>query len=98
MTYIEKQPCSIDLYNSQEVIQHFRDLISMGHMLDIDMDTEMSNFRKKLREFGYDVDIIHHLTQLACFGTIYEAELPHPIRNRGDYWEWMRLKPRSKQR
>lgn len=89
-----KQLCSIDLYNVQEIIQRFHDLINIGPMLDIDYELEMFKFRKELKNFGYDKDRIQQFVQLACFGSIYESEMPPPIKNRGDYWEYLKLKSR----
>ena len=90
----EEQHCLIDLQDVQEVIQHFRDLISIGPMLSCDYELEMFKFKKKLVGEGYSDERVHQFVQLACFGTIYEGEIPPPIKNRGDYWEFLKIKSR----
>lgn len=93
---MEKNQCQLDLNNTQDIIQHFRDLINIGPMLECDYELEMIKFKKKLLIAGYSGERIQHFEQLACFGTIYEAELPPPIKNRGDYWEWLKIAPRCR--
>ncbi|MEK0367599.1 MAG: hypothetical protein QQN45_06675 [Nitrosopumilus sp.] len=93
---MEKQPCSIDLCDIKEVIQHFRDFLNVGPLLDMDYELEMLKFKRQLFAVGYNHERIQQMLQLACFGTIYEAEIPPPIKNRGDYWEYLKNKSRTR--
>lgn len=85
-------PCEINLYEPKEIIQHFRDLINIGSMLDVDYEEEMCRFRRKLKKFGYDNESVTHFVEYACFGNRWEQEIEPPIKNRGNYWEWLKIR------
>jgi hypothetical protein len=63
-------------------------------MLDIDFFDELISFMNKLKEIGWSDDSIQHFREIACFGTIWECEIPPPIRNRGDFYEWLKTRAR----
>jgi hypothetical protein len=65
-------------------------------LLNGDYEEKMCKFKVRLQASGYSEERVVQFIHLACFGTIWEAELPPPIKNRGDYFEWMKIAPRSR--
>ena len=82
--------CFVDTDNEYEIVLHFRDLINMGHMLDIDYELEIIKFQNRLYSHGWSRDKIAMMMHRACFATIYEAILPHIMPERGDWYEYQR--------
>ena len=83
-------PCKIDMFDQYSIVLHIRDLINMGSMLEMDYEAELVKFQKELVNFGWSLDNVVMMLQRACFGTIYEAELPHMPKERGDWYEYQR--------
>ncbi len=84
----------IDMKSEWQIILHFRDLINMGPMLQIDTDEEIWKFKKKCKEAGYGDEQIAILVEKACKHTIYEEHLPHRIKDKGNQADWLRNKGR----
>ena len=72
----------IDMKNEWQVVLHFRDLINMGPMLQMDVDEEIWKFKKKCMESGYSRERVEELVQKACVHTIYEQQMPHRIKDK----------------
>jgi hypothetical protein len=59
-------------------------------MLNWDLAEELHKFRRRLKEVGWNDDIIASLEEVAYSRTIYEGELPHIQKDRGNYLEYIR--------
>jgi len=91
----KKPPCYVDLMDKRSVIQYFRDLANVGHLLAEDVNILRYKFRKRLIEKGWEPEELNKLEEIAMSRTIWEQYLTR-IRNRGDWWEYLRLRPRLK--
>ncbi len=86
--------CLIDLYNRWEVMKHFRDLVNIGPMLQMDVEQEIMDFRHLAIEFGWSLSEIKKIEEQAYSYTIYEQSLPHIQKEAGDRFEWMKNRSR----
>lgn len=99
----ERGPAEVDVFEDGEVIQYIRDLYNLSELLEKGVDSVLLAFIRQLKRAGYLDDRIHKFITLAGYGTNYEKcvnmfgekVVPRPIPNRGDYKEWLRLKPRA---
>lgn len=95
-----KQPCQIDLINEKEIIQYIRDLINLTPFLKNGFDAELLTFIKQLKGAGWGKQQIDRFITLASYNTVYENAVnvfgerivPVPIKNRGDWKEWLKIK------
>jgi hypothetical protein len=71
---------------------HFRDLLNIGPILDINLEEELGKFRGKLIDAGWGSVEIHTIEVEACSHTRYEADLPRMPLERGDRFEYLRNK------
>ena len=84
----------IDMTREWQIILHFRDLINIGPMLCMNVDEEIWKFKKKCREANYDDKKIEAFIEKACVHTIYERQMPHRIKDKGNQTEWAQNKGR----
>lgn len=70
------EQCYIDMKNDREVVQHFRDLINVGPLLEMDVNEEIWKFKLKCVEAEYTMETVEELVKKACIGTVYEQYLP----------------------
>lgn len=84
----------INMTNEWQIVLHFRDLINIGPMLEMDVDKEIWKFKKKCKETGYGKEQIENFIKKACVHTIYEKQMPHRIKDKGEQAEWAKDKGR----
>ena len=92
----KENPCVLDIKNRWEVIQRFRDLVNMGPMLQIDMVQEQHKLRVLLHKGGWEPREIVIMEQIAYSYTIYERQIPSKVHERGNYFEYLSVRPRLK--
>jgi len=66
----------------------FRDLASVGHLLEGDVNEMISNFERELEAHGWSRQSIIEMEAIAVSKTPYEAYLPH-IRSKGSYSDYL---------
>lgn len=84
--------CHVNYFETSEVIQHFRDLINVGHLLVWDVEEERAEFVKKLKEVGWDDNHVVNFQNWALNTSIWEEVIPKNIREVGDWRIAKRLK------
>ena len=87
-----RPPCHTNMYERREIVQHFRDMANVGHLLELDAMEEIIGFKKKLHEFGWCDKEIDAMETAAYSRTIWEKNLPHTIRNRGNWFVYLKNK------
>lgn len=99
MTYMIKapeKPCTVDITSRGNITQHLRDLINIGPMLTMDVQTEITKFLRKAQEAGWAPEILNNILECACNYTIYEKDLPSRLPEKGNYWKYNWIQKVSK--
>lgn len=89
-----KGPCEWDLCDPRRVVEHFKDLINLYDMLGESYDIEMQSFLSELHKVGWSEDRVFSMLIVSGYGTRWEQDLPAPVRNRGSYKEYRKIKVR----
>ena len=80
----DRGPCQVDYDCPGEIIQHFRDLINIGPMLNMDVDEVMSHFRIRLKKQGWSDKHICNFQRYATSTTVWEDRIPPKPLDRGN--------------
>ena len=96
MVLENRGPCDIDLNERYEIILHFRALADIGPMLVMNLKTALSSFRKKLLDYGWGAEEIAKIETIAYSRSVYEVRIPRTIRSRGNYFDYLSQRGRSK--
>lgn len=83
-----KQTTTLDLTDKRAIVQHIRDLINIGPLLQMNLEEEIFKTLKKAEEAGWAKEFLDSMLEMACNHTIYEQYLERPIREKGDFWKY----------
>jgi len=91
-----KKPCCyVSPFDKHQIIQRFRDYANVGHLLEIDVMILVSQFKERLRKFGWSDTHIDEMENIAYSSSNWEEFLPR-IRSRGNWFEYIRNRGRLK--
>ena len=91
-----RPPCVVDLNSKRDVVTHFRDLANMGKMLNMDVWEELLHFRKLCIEAGWSEKNLMKMEQRAYGYSMYEQDLPRLIREKGNWFDYLKDRHRWK--
>ena len=91
-----EEASTLDLTDKRVIVQHLRDLLNVGPMLQIDLNEEILKFLRKAEEVGWARELLSDFLERACNFTIYEQYLPHNIPERGDFWKYAQAQKMTK--
>jgi len=75
---MEQQAAQLDYNDRQAIIQHMRELISLGPLLLNGFEYEWSRLWSLLSKHGWSNEHLKAMEEKACEWTIYERILPRP--------------------
>lgn len=91
----KKPPCYVSPFDRWQIIQRFRDYANVGHLLEVDVMLLVCDFKKRLKEFGWNDTHIEEMESTAYATSNWETYLPR-IRSKGDWFEYIRNRGRLK--
>jgi len=73
------EPAQVDYLDERQVMLHMRSLLDLHDLLLFGYEYEMSKFRAKLLEIGWNNAALAEILHKAASYTRYENLIPHPI-------------------
>jgi len=84
------------LNNKWEVIQRFRDIVNFGTLAHYNVMKVRDRFRRELLAAGHSYQNLEQLEEIAYSRTVFEPQLEHIQKPKGDMMEWIHNKGRWK--